>query len=150
CSAALRRTRRMARPKFEYLLFDLPSDHEVERRLATESASIEAVVHNKNLGGRIKHVCVASKERVLKPPTHKYDVAFVHLACHGGVRGIGLLGGQVRWGAAAAAISAYLHPLDPGQQRVMALSCCHAVDGFAAIKAPLKPFFTGFYYFKQE
>jgi hypothetical protein len=140
----------MARPKFEYLLFDLPSDHEVEQRLATESASIESIVHNKSLGGRLKRVCVASKERFLKLPNHSYDVAFVHLACHGGVKGIGLLGGQVPWAQTASTISAYLRPLVPNQQRVMALSCCHSADGLAAVKTPLKPYFTGFYYFKEE
>lgn len=139
----------MARPKFEYLLFDLPSDHEVEHRLATESATIESVVHNNGFGGRLKRVCMASKGRFLRKPNYKLDVSFIHLACHGSPSGIGLIGGSVPWGKAASVITSYLCPLASGQQRVMVFSCCHSTDGVTATSAALKPFVTGIYHVKK-
>lgn len=137
----------MSKPKLGYLLFDLPSDHEIEASLATESKVIEAIIHNMNLKAHVKRICVASKDKLLSYPTYKYKVQFVHLACHGGKKGIGMLGGNMKWIDVASQISRHLHPLDSVQKRVMVFSCCHSSAGFEATKGIFKKYFTGAYHF---
>ena len=140
----------MSKPKLGYLLFDLPSDHEIEGALATECKVIESLIHNRGLKARIKRVCVASKERFSKYPTYRYRVQFVHLACHGGKKGIGLLDGEMLWADVAKQITRHLHPLAAGRQRIMIFSCCHSKDGFDATKSELAPYFSGAYHFRAE
>ena len=41
---------------YTYLLFDLPSDHEVEWVLATECDSIRGILANKHSGQKVKHM----------------------------------------------------------------------------------------------
>ena len=140
----------MSKPQLGYLLFDLPGDHEVEAALATECKVIEALIHNRNMKARVKRICVASTEKFQKFPTYRYRVQFVHLACHGSKKGIGMLGGTMKWADVAAQITKHLHKLKDDQKRVMVFSCCHSSDGFQATKAALKEYFTAAYYFKRE
>ena len=140
----------MSKPRLGYLLFDLPGDHEVEAALATECKVIESLIHNMRLKARVKRICVASTEKFQKYPTYRYRVQFVHLACHGGKNGIGMLGGTMKWAGVAAQITKHLHKLKADQKRVMVFSCCHSSYGFRATKAALKDYFTGAYYFRKE
>ena len=137
----------MPKPKLGYLLFDLPSDHEVQGALATESKVIEALILNRGEKAKVKRVCIASKEQFMECPTYKYKVQFVHLACHGGPHGIGLLGGEATWNEVSTRISRFLHPLTTDQQRVIVFSCCHSRDGYEATRGALSTYFTGAYYF---
>ena len=139
----------MSKPKLGYLLFDLPSDHEVEAALATECKVIETLIYNMHLKARVKRICVASTERFRTYPTYRYSVQFVHLACHGGTDGIWMLGGTMSWVDVAEQITKHLHKLKSGQQRVMVFSCCYSSDGFQATKETLKDYFTGAYYFNM-
>jgi hypothetical protein len=123
----------MSKLKLGYLLFDLPSDHEIEGTLSTECQAIEAIVHNQGMPARVKRICVASTERFMNHPTYKYGVQFVHLACHGGKRGIGMLGGNVAWSDVAKQVTRHLHPLATNEQRIICFSCCHSMAGFNKI-----------------
>jgi hypothetical protein len=138
------------RKKFGFLLFDLPSDHEVERSLSTECDVIAALIANRGMASRAKTIRVASIDRLTSYPTYRYQVQFLHLACHGGKTGIGLLGGTMNWATVADQITKHLKPLGQGRQRVMCFSCCHSADGFLATKQKLTGYFTGAYYFSTE
>lgn len=140
----------MPKPKLGYLLFDLPSDHEVESALVTECEVIETLLHNKRMGARVKRICVASTERLRRCPTFRYSVQFVHLACHGGKDGIEMLGGTMSWREVAMNITKHLNKLKDGQQRVMVFSCCHSEDGFEATRLFLKDHFTAAYHLAEE
>ncbi len=140
----------MPKPKLGYLLFDLPGDHEIESALATECKVIESLIHNMRMKARVKRVCVASTEKFKVYPTYRYRVQFVHLACHGGKKGVGMLGGTMKWAQVANQITKHLHKLDADQKRVMVFSCCHSSDGFHATKGALQNYFTGAYFFKEE
>lgn len=140
----------MARAKLSYLLFDLPGDHEVESAIATESKVIEAIIHNLAMGARAKRVRVASRKSFTRIPTYRYGVQYVHLACHGGKKGISLLGGRVRWAEVGDQIVRHLHPLKKGEQRVMVFSCCYSREGYEGTKRQLSPYFSGAYYFKPK
>jgi hypothetical protein len=140
----------MSKPKLGYLLFDLPSDHEVERALATEYETIAAIISNRGMHARVKRVPVASIERFMNYPTYRYGVQFVHLARHGGRQGIGMLGGVVGWGDVAKQIVKHLHPLKRREQRVMCFSCCHSFAGFKATKNQFSSYFTGAYHSTSE
>lgn len=140
----------MSKPKLGYLLFDLPGDHEVEAALATECKVIESLIHNMRMQARVKRICVASTEKFKKYPTYRYHVQFVHLACHGGKNGVGMLGGRMKWADVATQITKHLHKLKDGQKRVMVFSCCYSADGFRATRAALKGYFSGAYYFSKE
>lgn len=139
----------MSKPKLGYLLFDLPSEHEIEGTLTTECQTIEAIIHNNGMPARVKRICVASTERFMGYPTYKYGVQFVHLACHGGKNGIGMLGGHVAWKDVAKQVTKHLHPLAPVQQRIICFSCCHSKDGFDKTKSALGSYFTGAYLFAK-
>ena len=140
----------MSKPKLGYLLFDLPSNHEIENSLATECDTIQSIIHNRGQRARVKRIRVASKERFLTYPTYRYGVQFVHLACHGGKHGVGMLGESVSWAAVAEQISKHLHPLSGNAQRVICFSCCHSYAGYKATQSTLKQYFTGAYHFAEE
>ncbi len=140
----------MTRPHLGYLLFDLPSDHEVEAGISTESMVIQSIIHNRDSQAVVKRICVASVGKMKKCPTYKYNVQFVHLACHGGRRGIAMLGGSMAWGDAISQIKKYLNPLVGDEQRVIAFSCCHSCDGLSATRQDLTGYFTGAYYFRTK
>ena len=139
----------MSKPKLGYLLFDLPSDHEIEGTLTTECQTIEAIIHNNGMPARVKRICVASTERFMSYPTYKYSVQFVHLACHGGKKGIGMLGGHVAWKEVANQVTKHLQPLSTGKQRVICFSCCHSKEGFNQTRSALASYFTGAYLFAE-
>lgn len=136
----------MSKPKLGYLLFDLPSDHEIESSIATECEMIEALLHNRNLRARVKRIRVASATRLRRVPQYRYDVQFVHLACHGGSDGISFLGGEMKWKDVARQIRRHLHPLN-GKRRVIVFSCCHSRAGFEKTRFWLEDYFTGAYFF---
>ena len=138
----------MSKPKLGYLLFDLPGDHEIEGTLATECQTIEAIIHNRGMQARVKRICVASTERFLSYPTYKYGVQFVHLACHGGKGGIGMLGGKVTWDKVAQQVTRHLKPLE-SEQRVICFSCCYSQAGFDKTKEAFGNYFTGAYLFDK-
>lgn len=140
----------MAKPQLGYLLFDLPGDHEVEAALATECKVIEALIHNMNLKARVKRICVVSKDKFRRYPTYRYRVQFVHLACHGTDRGIGMLGGTMKWPDVAAQITRHLHKLKNGERRVMVFSCCHSEDGFYATESAFRDYFSAAYFFRTK
>jgi hypothetical protein len=140
----------MAKKKMGYLIFDLPSDHEVEESLSTECDTIQAIISNKGMSARIKRIKVASTERFKAYPTYKYQVQFVHLACHGGKTGIGMLGGNVKWADVAKQVTRHLKPLTTKQKRVMCFSCCFSKYGFNQTKNYFKDYFSGAYYFAEE
>src|SRR4051812_12357945 len=98
----------MGKPKLSYLFFDLPSDHEIENSIATECEMIGALLHNRKLHALVKRIRVASVERLRRVPRYRYDVQFVHLACHGGPDGIEILGGEMRWREVAVQINRHL------------------------------------------
>ena len=54
----------MAKRKIGYLIFDLPSDHEVEESLSTECDSIQAIISNKGMAARVKRIKVASPVKI--------------------------------------------------------------------------------------
>lgn len=139
----------MSKPKLGYLLFDLPSDHEIEGTLVTECQTIESIIHNRGMPARVKRICVASTERFMNYPTYKYGVQFVHLACHGGQKGIGMLGGNVTWEDMAKQVTKHLHPLATDQQRIICFSCCHSKAGFNKTKSAFASYFTGAYIFAK-
>lgn len=140
----------MPRKKLGYLLFDLPGDHEVEFALATECEIIESLIHNMSMKARVKRICVASIEKFRTYPTYRYQVQFVHLACHGEKSGIWMLGGPMKWTDVALQITKHLHKLKSDEKRVMIFSCCHSEDGFKKTKSAFADYFTGAYYFKTE
>lgn len=139
----------MSKQRLGYLLFDLPSDHEIEGSIATECQIIQAIIHNKGQRARVKRICVASTKRFMNYPTYKYGVQFVHLSCHGGSKNIGMLGGTVSWENVAAQMIKHLHPIEEGQQRIICFSCCHSVVGFNRTKSAIAPYFTGAYLFSK-
>ncbi|NCB26100.1 MAG: hypothetical protein EOM62_11610 [Bacteroidia bacterium] len=139
----------MSKPKLGYLLFDLPSDHEIESTLATECRTVEAIIHNNGMPARVKRICVASPERFMNFQKYKYAVQFVHLACHGGKKSIGMLGGHVEWKEVAKQVARHLHPLANDQQRIICFSCCYSKDGFDHTKSAFSSYFTGAYLFAK-
>jgi hypothetical protein len=75
----------MARKKHGFLLFDLPSDHEVDGGLSTECDVIKSILHNRAMGGRVKIIRATTKGTLDSLPRYHSKVQFVHLACHGGL-----------------------------------------------------------------
>ena len=138
------------RRKHGYLLFDLPSDHEIEEGLSTECEVIRAIVVNKDGENRVKTIRVATPESFISYPLYKYQVQYVHLACHGGPLGIGMIGSQVKWSQVTKQIKRHLKPLTSSRQRVLCLSCCYSYDGFRKTKSALQGYFTGAYHFALE
>jgi hypothetical protein len=67
----------MAKRKMGYLIFDLPSNQEVEGSLSTECDTIQAIISNKGMAAQVKRIKVASPERFMSYPTYKYQVQFV-------------------------------------------------------------------------
>ncbi|MFM8279893.1 MAG: hypothetical protein ACKN9R_06070 [Candidatus Limnocylindrus sp.] len=140
----------MARKRLGFLLFDLPGDHEVESALSTECDTIASILHNRTLATRVKVIRAASESRLKKYPTYKYTVQFVHLACHGGPTGIGVLGGTLKWSEVVGVVKRHLKPLATGQKRVLCLSCCYSKAGLAAFKKGAADYFSLYYHFKAD
>lgn len=140
----------MPRRKLGFLLFDLPGDHEVESALSTECDTISSVLHNRRLAARVKVIRAASERRLRRYPTYRYGVKFVHLACHGGPGGIGVLGGRLKWSDVVKVVKRHLKPLQDQQQRVLCISCCHSKSGLTAFRKNAADYFTLFYYFEAD
>lgn len=137
------------RKKHGYLLFDLPSDYEIEGGLSTECDIINAVVTNIGLGNRSKTIKVATPATFKSVPLYQYAVQYVHLGCHGGDAGIGMVGGTLSWSETADLIKRHLKPLKEGEKRVLCLSYCHSHAGHLNMKDELTGYFTGVYYFEE-
>ncbi len=69
---------------YNYLLFDLPSDHEVEGVLSTECDVIRAILANNGEGRNVKVIKATTSEALChKSPQQPYgQIKIVHVACH--------------------------------------------------------------------
>jgi hypothetical protein len=147
---AIIKRRPKGRKKHGFLLFDLPSDHEVEGTLSTECDVVKSIVWNRGLGNRVKTIRATTPASFVAYPTYKFKVQYVHLACHGGSDGIGMIGGKVAWAKVAKQIKRHLQPLEKGKQRVFCISCCHSGDGFEKTVSEFSGYFSGAYHFKED
>jgi hypothetical protein len=139
----------MPRQKYGFLLFDFPSDHEVDLALPTECEVVWALLINRRLGSRVKLIKATTAERLERLPRYRYGVQFVHVGGHGSASQIGLLGGNIGVRKAARLITGCLHRLATGEQRILCLSCCHSRAAFERMRPRLQGFFTGCYYFAR-
>lgn len=137
----------MSRTPLRFLLLDVPGEHEIEGNLATECEVIEAVLANLELDGVTKRIRIAStrKLRTLRP--YAYDPQVVHLAGHATEEGIWIQGQVTNWEALAKRVGNLITPLDPGQERVLNLSCCYSNLAAQVCAARLRRHFTGIYRF---
>jgi len=136
------------RPRFGFLVFDCPSDHEIDGSLVTESETIRAVLANRNLGSRLKVVRVSTVKSVEALPNRAYSgVRYVHLGGHGSLSGLDLVGGRIKWPDVAKTITSVLPTLKEKEQRVLTLSCCYSEQGVLAMKLHLKGYFSAAYHF---
>lgn len=141
----------MARKKLRFLMFDFPSDHEVDVALSTECELIKALLTNRGLGSRLKLMKFSSNESLKKLPNYKYDPKFVHISGHGGTNSLGLIGGSISWNKLCDdVLTKLLDPLEGEETRVLFLSCCHSKDGIDVIKNKMPNYFTGAYFYKPE
>ena len=139
------------RPAFSFLLIDLPSDHEIDNSLSTECQIIGAILHNRRFGSISKTVRTTTVEGFNELPWRPYPkVGFVHLAAHGGKRGIGLIGGEASWSTVAQALRKAAPALGRDQKRVLTLSCCYSGNAYNALKPLLSNHFTGAYHFHEK
>ena len=134
----------------EYLLLDLPSDHEVEDGLVTECDVVRAIISNKRQGKKVKTVRSTTAERFLRTPTPTKSVKYVHLAGHGNPTDLCLIGGEVQWKKVAEHAKTFVSPLSRKQQRVLCISCCCSHDAAKEMSPVLKGYFTGIYYFPED
>lgn len=145
---------------FTYLLFDFPSDHEVEGLLATECDVIRTLITNKGHGKNVKVVRATTVEAITeeprfgnrsKLPAKPYDVKYVHMACHGTKEGkVAFIGEEVGWDEVARQIRKYLAPLAEGEDRALCLSSCYSALGAEAMRSELQGYFTGVYRLVEE
>ncbi len=134
----------------EYLLLDLPSDHEVEDSVVTECDVIRAIISNKRQGKKVKTIRSTTAERFLRTPRPTKSVKYVHLAGHGNRTDLGLIGGQVQWKKVAEHATTFVSPLSRKQQRVLCISCCYSRYAAKKMSPVLKGYFTGIYYFRED
>jgi hypothetical protein len=132
-----------------FLLFDLPSDHEVAASLSTECKVVEAILHNRGLARRITRHRFTSRTKFRDHASTRLNVRFVHLAGHANEDGIGFLRGGMSWEKFAEHITGHLQPLDD-EQRVVVFSCCNSADGFNATKKIFRDYFTAAYLLNDE
>lgn len=131
----------------QFLLYDLPSDHEVDLNIVTECDVIRSIISNRQQGKKVK-VIRATQEL---PPTNKTnEVAYVHLSGHGNKQGLGLIGGSVKWVDVAEHILRAVQRLKGGRKRVLCVSCCHSKDAVDQMFPLLKGYFTRVYYFSDH
>jgi hypothetical protein len=140
----------MPRKRYGFLLFDFPSDHEVDLALPTECEVVWALLINRRLGSRVKLIKATTEERLERLRPYKYAVQFVHVAGHGSPTRLGLLGGSIGLRKAARLITGSLRRLRSGEQRVLCLSCCHSKAVFEQMRPRLSGYFTGCYYFSSN
>ena len=130
----------------QFLLYDLPSDHEVDLNIVTECDVIRSIISNRKQGKKVK-VIRASQE--LHPTNRTNEVKFVHLSGHGNEQGLGLIGGFVKWADVAKQIIAAVQRLRGRRTRVLCISCCHSEDAVDQMFPHLKGYFTRVYYFSD-
>jgi hypothetical protein len=140
----------MARQKYGFLLFDFPSDHEVDLALPTESEVVWALLINRDFGTRVKLIKATTEARLKKLPSYRYAVQFVHVAGHGSAFSLGLLGGSIGLRKAARLMTRSLHRLRQGEKRILCLSCCYSREAFKRMRPYLRGYFTGCYYFRRK
>jgi hypothetical protein len=140
----------MPRQKYGFLLFDFPSDHEVDLALPTECEVVWALLVNRRLGSRVKLIKATTAKRLEGLPRYRYGVQFVHLGGHASPSSFGLLGGSIKLGKAVRLITRSLRRLTGDEQRILCLSCCHSRSAFQRIRPRLRSYFTGCYYFRPE
>lgn len=139
------------RPPFSFYLLDLPSDHEVDEDLSTECEVIRAILHNRGFKSVVKTTRMSSVDRFESATWRSYPkIGYLHLATHGGKRGIGLIGGRVKWVELAKRLKIAAPKLAPDQKRVLVLSCCFSEHGYTKLKPLLSGHFTGCYYFSPQ
>ncbi len=140
----------MARQRFGFLLFDFPSDHEVDLALPTEAEVVWALLINRDLGARVKLIKASTESRLKGLPRYRYAVQFVHVAGHGSPSSFELLGGSIRLRKAARLITGSLHRLRGREQRILCLSCCYSRAAFKHMRPYLRQYFTECYYFCRK
>lgn len=141
----------MSRPRYGYLLFDFPSDHEIDGVLSTECEVIKAVLAKRNLGSRLKRCRCSSLASFMNLKLSQFKgVRFVHIGGHGSKEGLTFIGGSARWVDVASLLMQCLNPLQEGKKRVLTLSCCHSMQGMEILRKHLAGYFTGGYYFCQD
>ena len=134
----------------EYLLLDLPSDHEVEDNVVTECDVIRAIISNKRQGKKVKTVRSTTAESFRRPQRSTKSVKYVHLAGHGNETDLCLIGGQIPWKEVAGHATKFVSPLSRKQPRVLCISCCYSRCAAEEMSPVLKDYFTGIYYFQQD
>jgi hypothetical protein len=133
---------RTGREGYGHLLFDFPSDHEVDAILPTACETIRAVLCNRTLKSRLKiHRCSSINSfRKLGKPSYQ-AIRFVHLSGHGSKDGIHLIGGIVKWKDLAIMRRNQVGSLHHSQQRVLSLSPCSSRYGANEMASYLQGFF---------
>jgi hypothetical protein len=137
------------RPSFGFALIDLPSDHEIDGGLVTESQMIRSILHNRGLGSKTKLFRATSKDGFDNIGRPYKDLGFLHLATHGSPKGISLIGVGVNWSDVALKLKQIAPALPEKKQRILCLSCCHSRQGYEAMKGGLNGHFTGAYFFHE-
>ncbi len=140
----------MPRRKYGFLLFDFPSDHEVDFALPTESEVVWALLVNRHLGSRVKLIKATTEERLKRLPRYQYGVQFVHVGGHASSSSLGFIGGSIGLRKAARLITGSLRKLPSREQRVLCLSCCHSKAAFKGMLPELRGYFTACYYFRRK
>ncbi len=135
----------MPRTPLRFLLLDVPGEHEIEGNLATECQVIAAVLANWELERATKNIRIASTRKLRNLGPYTYDPQVVHLAAHATEEGVWIQGEVTNWEALAKRIENLITPLDPGQERVLNLSCCYSNLAAQVCAARLRGHFTGIY-----
>ncbi|MDF2434909.1 MAG: hypothetical protein JWP44_4540 [Mucilaginibacter sp.] len=142
----------MKAPSAEFLVIDLPSDHQIENGLTTEGQLIATLLHERGLGDATRLEVVASKERFKSlAKTHHPDAKIVHIAAHADRDGLGAMGHDLTWDEVAHVLTQIVPSLEDAQEeRVLVLSCCHSRAAYRHLKKLLRMHFTAVYYFSQD
>ena len=133
----------------QFLLYDLPSDHEVEQNIVTECDVIRAIISNKDQGKKVKVIRATSSESFLRHRTAKTkEVKYVHLSGHGNEDGLEFINGMVRWEDVANKITEAIYRLKSAS-RVLCVSCCFSKEAVDKMIPHLGGYFTRVYYFTE-
>ena len=130
----------------QFLLYDLPSDHEVDLNIVTECDVIRSIISNRKQGKKVK---VIRATQVLPATRRTNEVTYVHLSGHGNEQGLGLIGGFVEWEYVAKHIKEAVPRLTGQRKRVLCVSCCHSEDAVDQMLPLLKGHFSRVYYFND-
>ena len=134
----------------QFLLYDLPSDHEVELNIVTECDVIRSIISNKDQGKKVKVIRATNCESFLRHRTAKTkEVKYIHLSGHGNEDGLGFINGIVEWGDVASKVTESIYRLKSGQ-RILCVSCCHSEEAVDQMIPHLRGYFTGVYYFSES